>query len=107
MINYREDDLIKYPLFKQIISKLNGDEVTDQEVWEEAKISKECPNFEDILLNLSKDRIEALMSDRFRDLDLSLDFYINARDTHISVNDDEIYDISDFVQAVSINGGTF
>jgi len=109
MIVYNEGDLHKYPLFKSILKKLGSDEISDQEVWSEAKGHNYPPNMANILYRLSAERIQEEINDKIGDDDIDIEFssYINARDTHISINGDEINDLDDFVQAFTINGGTF
>lgn len=108
MINYNEGDLHNYPLFKAIIEKLGGDEITERQVWDEARGYLDYPCFENILYELSETHINELIVAKLEDTDIEfkLQFYINAGDTHISVADDEIHDVADFVQAFTVSGGT-
>jgi len=109
MIVYNEGDLHKYPLFKSILEKLGSEEVSDQDVWSEAKGHNYPPNMANILYTLSAERIQEAINNKIgdEDIDIELKSYINSRDTHLYINGDEINDLADFVQAFTINGGTF
>ena len=117
MINYNNNDLEIYPLFSNILKNvLKVDTVEDQEVWEEARGYLNPPNFENILLELTRDKIlsslygkleEEMTDEQFENFENSfkIQFNIDGRASSLSINGDDIYTSSDFKMAVNINGG--
>jgi len=120
MLNYNDYDIEKYKVMERVLSFLasiceenKGFEITDQDVWDEAKGFIKPPNFGNILMEQTciaiAERIKWLYNkDNENDYNLSLKFtyYINAHDSHIYINDDEIYSLEDFKQALTANGVT-
>jgi len=93
MINYNESNLMHYEKFLSILEYLGGREPTDEEVWEIARESQEIPIFANILYYLVLSEIEYLVKDQYS---IDLTYFINAIDTHLYFNGDQISDLDDF-----------
>lgn len=118
MINYIDYDIEKYQVMKRILDFLvtqnkddEGFEITDQDVWDEARTSSIIPIFENILMEKTCSAIEQRIdwlynagNENDYNLSIKFSFYINAHDTHISINGSEIYGLADFKQALAVNG---
>jgi len=103
MINYNDFDLGKrYDVFEEIISFLGGDPVDDNDVWDEAKESKEIPVFENILLKQTLERIEKLTESNFYGRYEKLHYFINASDTHLYINDEEVSTLTEFKEKMGV-----
>ncbi len=96
MINYNDGDLTSLEGWETILNHYNIPTIDDDEVWELARLSKEQPIFENILLSLTADRIRDLCDD----MGIECTSYINCMDSHIWIGDDEIYDNDDFLSIV-------
>ena len=68
-------------------------------VWKIVRICEEVPIFENILYHLVLSAIECRYSniDEFQS---ELAYFINARETHLYVNGEEINTLNDFTQAI-------
>jgi len=107
MIRYNENDLIKLDGYNDILGHLGESPVEDEEVWSIARQYEEEPIFENILLELTLDKIENALSKKFGLEDVN--HYVNSMDTHLYVESDEIWDWEDlenFLKENNIKEGT-
>jgi hypothetical protein len=98
MINWNEYDLDKFYKWETILNKLGEESPSDQEVWEIAREYKEIPIFENILLELTANRLQQKLEEMYPDAEY--DYYINAMDSYFYVNEDEVYSLEDIEEAI-------
>ena len=98
-IHHNDYDLHRYTDFVDILEYLGGSEPTEDDVWEIARICEEVPIFENRLHHVVLSEIECLYSniDEFQS---ELAYVINARDTHLYIDGEEIDALDDFTQAI-------
>ena len=93
MIVYNDYDLIKYNDYVSMLEWLGGEEPCESEVWGVARNHTDVPCFENILYGLVLSNIESIVHDKF---EINIDLFINGRDTHLYINDEEVYTLDDF-----------
>jgi superfamily I DNA and/or RNA helicase len=70
-----------------MISKLNGNIITEQEIWEEARTYDEYPNFMNIELSMSMNRLEGVIIKHLKNkLDYSFEYLMEAIEFEKYVN---------------------
>jgi hypothetical protein len=103
MINYNENDLYKYESWKKILDHYELNEVSDQEVWEIARQYDDANevDFANILLdktaNIIIDKLEKLYPNN------KFDYFINDIDSHLYMNNEEIYSVDDIERIANQN----
>lgn len=107
-------DIKSYNLYNNIIKKLNGDAITEQDVWVEARGYIYFPDMEKIFFELSSNKIKellySLMEERLSEDAYTLfenSFNISFMDinNNITIKYDTIETIDEFVQAVNFYKG--
>ena len=98
MIKYNEYDIEWAEGFDEILKELGGTPPDNDEVFDfmcETKIDIASNAYYEIVLS----QIESLAQDKYRYDDFS--YYVNARDTNLYVNDEQVNDWEDFEGALS------
>ena len=95
---YENDIPDTYGAWAQI-EQFTGSETTDTEVWKQAKQSSEIPHVGNILLQSTFSNIERWCEDNGH----KCTFFVNAIDSHLNINGEEIYSLSDFKNALEIS----
>ena len=98
-INYNEYDSNKFEPFLEILEYLGGQEPDNEEIWDIAREYQEMPIFENIFYSVVLSQIESLLLDQYGD-NLKTNYYINARDTHLHINDEAIEELDDLKNAL-------
>ena len=102
MITYNDNDLTKYNEYIYILEYLGGQEPTEGDVWAIAKESENVPCFENILYGIVLCDIVSLVCLKYK-IDMSLEqftYFINGMDTHLYVDNEEVYNLADFKNAL-------
>lgn len=73
----------------------------DNEVWKLARKHEEIPNFQRIYAVVICEKLKKIILNRYKDLDLSVDFYLNFDELHFFVNHNEIYSLDDLNRIVA------
>ncbi len=94
MINYNHYDLHMSDIYCNILEHLGGSVPTDEEVWEVARQDEEIPVFENIMYDMTLNRIEDELAVKCPDVFIR--WYVNSRDTHLYINTKEVYDLDTF-----------
>ncbi len=98
MINYNDYDLHRYDDYMKMLEYLgDSDEPTEDEVWEIAKELEQVPVFENLLYELTINKIDRLLLDNHG---IELNRFINGRDTHIYIDGDELCDVDDLIKKI-------
>ena len=98
MITYNDYDLDSYSDYIKILEYLGGEEPSEDDVWEIARESERVPNFENILYGIVLCDIVSLACFKYK-IDMPLEritYFINARDTHLYFDNEEIYCLESF-----------
>jgi hypothetical protein len=71
-----------------ILEYLGVEVPSDEEVWSQARKSEDLPNFENILIEMSFNRLESAIRETYPDVSDDMDFeaFVNAADSSFSVN---------------------
>ncbi|HHF3391692.1 TPA: hypothetical protein ACPO1V_001744 [Haemophilus influenzae] len=103
-LNIAQNCSSKCEAWEEILDHYN-DNVSDDEVWEIARESKELPIFGNVYQYLVLSRVlthfceeTGLEEDQFK-----LFFYINSIDTHLVINDWDIASVKDFWGCIEKN----
>lgn len=79
------------------------DDVSDEDIWEYARESKELPVLANVYQNLVLDRVIAHFCDEanvnVEDLDIFV--FVNSIDTHLVINDWDIGRVDDYWQCIA------
>ena len=84
MINYNEFDLNQYPVFLAILKHYRLPGISDEEVWYVARKETEIPVFENILLDLTLEKITSYLTNKYPGIEVETD--VNCADSSLSVN---------------------
>jgi len=97
MINYIGYDIKIMEAIDFALEALDYETITDKEVWEVAKLQDSIPQFENILLELSFNRLATAFEARYEELDefnlafISTNYEVNLRDSDFTVWIDDKY----------------
>jgi hypothetical protein len=83
----------------EIIEYLEAEPITEEEVWELARLDKEIPCFENILIGMTMDRLEYLLTyEKFPycKMNLDIDKYVNCADSYFEINGEDIFTLKEF-----------
>lgn len=94
------DDVSEYLHHWEHLLEVHGKEVLDVDVWKIAREADAPPHFGNIYQREVLTRIKAIIEPKF---EVEIDFYINAKDTHLFVNGERITSVDDFYLAVCLN----
>ncbi|MFW9273221.1 hypothetical protein, partial [Glaesserella parasuis] len=91
----------KLPEWESILEKYHR-EVTENEVWDIAKESKEFPMLENIYQMLVVHNLEMLFFDEtgLNEEDIKIFTWINGIDTHLVIDGDDITTYQEFIDAL-------
>ncbi len=98
MINYNEFDLKQYPLFSAILKHYGLQEISDEQVWYVAKQDTEIPVFENILLDLTLEKIALYLRNKHPGIEVEA--YVNCADSSLSVNYQKIDSLNELKWAI-------
>lgn len=73
----------------------------DTEVWKLARKHEEVPNFQRIFAVVICGKLKDAILNRYKDLDLSVDFYLNYDEPHFFVNHSEVYSLDDLNRIIA------
>ena len=96
-ITYNEFDFYHSDGFYEILKFLGGEEPSDDEVWQLAREYEQTPVFENIWYRIVLSDICSAIEEQYA---LEADYYINARDTHLYIGNEAIYNLNAFKHAV-------
>jgi hypothetical protein len=92
------DDVPDIP-YEEMAEKLFGlrylDDLDDR-IWELARNSNEIPHFGNIKNDLLLYDITQELEDKYKKLNIETDYFINAIDTHLSIDQEEMHSLIDF-----------
>ena len=80
---------------EQALEEINGQKISDEEIWEIAKTSEDIPNFDNIYLKLLYSKLEDSIKSVCEDI--KIDYYINNLDSHFSINNEKVSSYDDIV----------
>jgi len=95
---YTEDMPERTVEYEKLAASLKCEDITDVELWEVAKTHQAPPHLGNIYLYLLLDNIKAALS--ISHPDLQVDYFLNALDTHLYINGEEIFCEDDFWRIV-------
>ena len=99
MSDYDIENTIK---LEEIIEKLDGDFITDEEVWKEAREYEEIPCIENIYIRMTYERLKELILEKTKDFDceLEINYEVNCRASWFDINGHFIEDYNGFRFAI-------
>lgn len=88
MINYRDFDIQVMEQVSPLLEHFGAEEPSDEDVWSQARKSEDIPNFENILIEMSFDRLESAIREAYPDVSDAMNFepFVNAADSSFSIN---------------------
>lgn len=106
MINYNEYDIEVIDNYFQILNKLNVKLPEDDEVWNIARQYKEIPNLDNIYISIVFNRLEEaiyqeIINKGITTKEVSINKWINARDSKFYVNDNITYTYEDLMESIN------
>lgn len=81
------------------IERFVDSNTSDDEVWEVARQSEEIPHIGNIILQLTFSNIERWCEDNGHECT----YFVNSLDSHLNVNGEEIYSLSNFKNALEVS----
>ena len=84
--------------YQKLISSLKCEEITDVELWEVAQNHQAPPHLGNIYMLSLFERIKTALIASYPDL--QVDYFINALDSHLYINGEEIFCEDDFWRIV-------
>lgn len=90
---YTEDIPERTSEYEKLFSSLKCEDITDDELWEMARTYPHSPHLGNIYLYLLFEKIQATLA--VSHPDVKVDYFINALDSHLYINGEEIFSEED------------
>lgn len=82
----------------KILEQQGQSKPTDKEVWEMVRCNPEPPHIGNAWMYLVLSQIQQWCTER----QVDCDYYVNAVDSHLYVNGEEVYDFEQYVRTIAL-----